>query len=104
LPLNQMEEKLVDIWKEVLKKDRIGTEDNYFSLGGDSLKAIQLVILIEKQFQVYIEAGDVYAYPCIKKLAALIIDRNGMGSLEILKEGYHKIEQIKQSIFRNAAQ
>ena len=35
----ETEEKLLDIWKQLFGYENIGIEDNYFSLGGDSLIA-----------------------------------------------------------------
>ncbi|UAA37209.1 amino acid adenylation domain-containing protein [Paraneptunicella aestuarii] len=42
-PENQIEEKLCEIWQDVLKLERVGTQDNFFALGGDSIISIQLV-------------------------------------------------------------
>lgn len=48
-PRNDIEQKLADIWSDVLKidQDKIGIHDNFFHLGGNSLLAIQLVSRIE---------------------------------------------------------
>jgi amino acid adenylation domain-containing protein/non-ribosomal peptide synthase protein (TIGR01720 family) len=42
-PRTLVEEKLVDIWKKVLGVDCVGVDDNFFSLGGDSILTIQAV-------------------------------------------------------------
>jgi aryl carrier-like protein len=42
-PRLPMEEKLADIWAEVLGLDRVGVRDNFFDLGGDSIGSIQVV-------------------------------------------------------------
>ncbi|MBN2535370.1 MAG: amino acid adenylation domain-containing protein [Spirochaetales bacterium] len=41
--VSEMENVLVDVWKKVLGKDGIGINDNFFQIGGDSIKAIQMV-------------------------------------------------------------
>ncbi|MDQ0175265.1 non-ribosomal peptide synthetase [Bacillus chungangensis] len=41
-PRNDIEEKLVELWREVLEVEAIGINDNFFHLGGDSIKAIQV--------------------------------------------------------------
>ena len=41
-PRNKTEEILVSIWEDVLKQKKIGIHDNFFTLGGDSLRAIKL--------------------------------------------------------------
>jgi amino acid adenylation domain-containing protein/non-ribosomal peptide synthase protein (TIGR01720 family) len=40
---NDLEQTLVQIWQDVLKQPRIGIDDNYFELGGDSILSIQIV-------------------------------------------------------------
>jgi acyl-CoA synthetase (AMP-forming)/AMP-acid ligase II len=42
-PRNQVEVDLAEIWKDVLRVDRVGVRDNFFSLGGDSLKATAVI-------------------------------------------------------------
>ncbi|MBS4742087.1 non-ribosomal peptide synthetase, partial [Bacillus velezensis] len=41
-PETEMETLLSDIWQEVLGLDQIGVSDNFFTLGGDSIKGIQM--------------------------------------------------------------
>jgi amino acid adenylation domain-containing protein/non-ribosomal peptide synthase protein (TIGR01720 family) len=42
-PIGLLEEQLASIWKEILKIEKIGRDDNFFSLGGDSIVSIQMV-------------------------------------------------------------
>ncbi len=42
-PRNAAEQTLLDVWQDVLKRDDIGIEDNFFDLGGDSIIAMQIV-------------------------------------------------------------
>ncbi|XP_055308908.1 uncharacterized protein LOC129572832, partial [Sitodiplosis mosellana] len=42
-PQGEMEEKLVDIWSELLSIDRISRHDNFFALGGHSLLVVRLL-------------------------------------------------------------
>jgi amino acid adenylation domain-containing protein len=43
LPLDEVEENLLMVWQKVLGKENLGVEDNYFALGGDSLRVVQVV-------------------------------------------------------------
>lgn len=47
-PQTELEKKLTELWKENLDITDIGTTDNYFAMGGDSLKAIRLMSRIEE--------------------------------------------------------
>ena len=38
---------LVEIWKDVLGVNKIGINDDFFSLGGDSIKAIQILARVK---------------------------------------------------------
>jgi amino acid adenylation domain-containing protein/FkbM family methyltransferase len=42
-PLSPVEEQLARIWAEVLKRDSVGSSDNFFDLGGDSILVMQIV-------------------------------------------------------------
>ncbi|MDZ8188239.1 MAG: amino acid adenylation domain-containing protein [Nostoc sp. ChiSLP02] len=43
LPRTPIEEKLVQIWQQVLRVEQIGVHDNFFELGGDSILSIQII-------------------------------------------------------------
>jgi amino acid adenylation domain-containing protein len=46
-PRNSREQLLAEIWREALQLDTVGVHDNFFSLGGDSIRALQLVRLAQ---------------------------------------------------------
>ncbi|UHA75798.1 amino acid adenylation domain-containing protein [Paenibacillus sp. 481] len=65
-PANDLEQKLVNVWQELLRISTVGVEDNFFELGGHSLKAIALVAQLKREFEV--DVSDVFAYPTIRQL------------------------------------
>lgn len=71
-PSNEFESKLAAIWQELLGVRRIGVEDNFFSLGGHSLRAAHLVTKIHEAFHVSIALKEVFQAPTIKQLAQRI--------------------------------
>ncbi|OHT47031.1 non-ribosomal peptide synthetase [Flavobacterium tructae] len=71
-PSNEIEEKLVAIWEEVLQKTKIGVSDIFFALGGHSLKATQVISKIQKEFNIKIELKELYKEPTITNLAGYI--------------------------------
>ncbi|MFC2146410.1 amino acid adenylation domain-containing protein, partial [Acidobacteriota bacterium] len=75
-PGNELEEKLVGIWSEVLtvKKERIGINSSFFDLGGSSLKATLLVSRIHKAFNTRVSLLDVFKTPTIEGLSKIIIE------------------------------
>jgi aryl carrier-like protein len=42
-PRNAIEERLADIWQQLLKVPRVGVHDNFFELGGDSILAVRFI-------------------------------------------------------------
>ncbi|WP_273826187.1 non-ribosomal peptide synthetase [Pseudomonas asplenii] len=48
-PTDGLEQWLADIWAQVLKVDRVGREDNFLALGGDSLSALQITVRVREQ-------------------------------------------------------
>ncbi|AET61188.1 iturin a synthetase a [Paenibacillus terrae HPL-003] len=42
-PRNDVEEALANVWQDVLRRDQVGIQDNFFLLGGDSIKAVQVI-------------------------------------------------------------
>lgn len=46
-PLTELEQEVSLLWKETLKTDSVGLEDDFFQLGGDSLSAVQLLARLE---------------------------------------------------------
>ncbi|MDP4176697.1 MAG: condensation domain-containing protein, partial [Bacteroidota bacterium] len=62
------EKKLADVWKEVLKLEKVGLDDNFFELGGDSIMSIQ-VIAKSNQAGIKITPKQMFMYPTIRGLA-----------------------------------
>lgn len=66
--LDSNEDKLIQIWKNILKVDNITIDDNFFDIGGDSISAIQLQIEAVK-YNLEFQYADIFNYPTIRQLA-----------------------------------
>ncbi|AMP99120.1 Nonribosomal peptide synthetase [Pedobacter cryoconitis] len=71
-PVTPAEEKLVEIWKEVLQITEVGTNDNFFELGGHSLLALNIVNRINTEFSCAIDVSLFFKMVTLKDLAELI--------------------------------
>lgn len=69
--LNSDEEKLLQIWKNILKIDEISINDNFFDIGGDSVAAISMQIEAVK-YGLEFEYSDIFSFPTIKQLSGKI--------------------------------
>ena len=62
-PSNPIEAELVEIWQDVLQRDDIGTSDDIFDLGGDSIKAIRILSKVTKRFNIKLELTALFGEP-----------------------------------------
>lgn len=69
---NEREKALVDIWSEVLKREKIGIDQNFFEIGGSSLLLVQVYSKLRERFKWNILPVDLYQYPTIKALAEYV--------------------------------
>ena len=70
-PRNKTEETMARVWEKVLELERVGIKDNFFNLGGDSIKAIQVVSKLNS-YQLKLELKDIFEHPFIEELSAYI--------------------------------
>jgi amino acid adenylation domain-containing protein len=68
-PRSEVEAKLCEIFTEVLGRERIGVDDNFFRLGGHSLLAAQAALRIKSAFGVGLELRAFLAAPTVAALA-----------------------------------
>lgn len=73
LPINETEQQLVSIWKDVLDIDRVSVKDNIFLLGGNSIHLIQLATRIHSVFSVELSIFDLFSLPVLKDQANKIL-------------------------------
>jgi len=101
-PAEGIERALADIWKEILKIERAGAQDNFFVLGGNSLKAILMASRIHKAFHVVIPLVDIFKMPTIQKLADAIrkADKASFPGLEpIEKKDYYELSYNQKRLW-----
>jgi acyl transferase domain-containing protein/acyl carrier protein len=71
-PGSQLEQRLAEIWQAFFGIEQIGIHDDFFELGGDSLKAITMISKIHKEFNVKISLAQMFNAANIRKLAGFI--------------------------------
>ncbi len=73
-PRNPLEEALADMWKELLGVERVGIHDNFFDLGGDSLKAAIFVNRLQEFLGEIVYVVVLFDAPTIAELASYLIE------------------------------
>jgi len=71
-PQDELEVRLVELWKQVLEARPIGRCDDFFALGGDSLSAVRVAVAMEKAFDRHFPPGLLLETPTIELLARRI--------------------------------
>jgi amino acid adenylation domain-containing protein len=74
-PRTQSEQTLADIWKEVLGVERVGINDNFFSLGGHSLMVGQAISRISKELGVDLPVRALFEAPTVAQLNVAVLKR-----------------------------
>ncbi|OMQ08158.1 non-ribosomal peptide synthetase [[Flexibacter] sp. ATCC 35103] len=96
---NENEEKLVALWERIIGIKHISTTDNFFAIGGDSIKAIQLVVEIKKEFNSELNVADIFEHQTIIDLSTQIEKNKGKNTTEeYLNIGYEKINQFRIAV------
>jgi len=99
-PHNEMETQLAQSWEHVLNRKPIGINDNFFALGGDSIKAIQIISHL-KQKKLKLDIRHLFMYPTIAELAGYIsIDSSAYENQHVIK-GFVPLTAIQSWFFEN---
>ena len=71
-PRTALEKQLVAIWEKVLGISPVGIQDDFSELGGDSLRAVEMALTIEKTCGTRVPVGKFYELPTIEAVAKYI--------------------------------
>ncbi|MGH7835363.1 MAG: non-ribosomal peptide synthetase, partial [Candidatus Binatia bacterium] len=98
---SNVEQKLVQIWEEVLDIRPIGIHDNFFDLGGHSLAATRVVSNVLKNFQLELSLQSLFQSPTVAQMASVITE-NQPKNLD--EENLHRILVELESLSDDDAQ
>lgn len=80
-PSSQKEKQLAALWRELLQLDKVGINDNFFDLGGNSLLAVKTVVRLRQDHQYELPVTKLYQFPTVKGIVGYL-DRAG----EVIKK------------------
>lgn len=69
-PQNEIQEIILDAWKEVLEIENIGIDENFIRIGGNSLHAISITSRLKRIFELDLSITEIFNYPTIIKYAS----------------------------------
>jgi hypothetical protein len=79
--LSALEQRLADAWFDVLGVRPDRAEDNFFSLGGESLRAMRLISRVRETFGVSLSLSGVFRAPTLRSLAGIIALNGSCGRI-----------------------
>jgi amino acid adenylation domain-containing protein len=81
-PRTSVEQRVVEIYEEVLRLDRVGIHDNFFEIGGHSLLATQVISRVRAVFGVEMGLGSIFEEATAAGLAGRIEEATKAGAVE----------------------
>lgn len=83
-------QKIADIWGEILGYNKINIHDNFFSLGGDSIMAVQIIDNLKRELNLQINLNEFLKNPTLYEMSSLV-------SKDSEKNIYSKFQKTKKS-------
>ncbi len=78
-PRTEVEAHLAAVWRDVLRLDRVGRDDNFFTLGGDSLLLVEVHARLRERFEA-LSIVTLFEYPTIRALARFLREEETPGA------------------------
>lgn len=97
-PENEKENLILQIWQEILGKENIGVRQNFFELGGNSIKAMKFISVAEKR-GLKIQLPDIFRYNTIETIAkvATFSDNVDLKNAKRLEEWIEMMDSYEYS-------
>lgn len=99
-PQSIIQKEIYNVWREVLEKEKIGINDDFYSLGGNSLKAIILVSKLEKVFNKNISMVDFFENLTIRSLEKIleeqkkVCDKQMVNNISVIRHSGHATKSL----------
>ncbi|MDX7988705.1 amino acid adenylation domain-containing protein [Xenorhabdus sp. 12] len=100
-PRNALETQLCTLWQDVLRLERIGIEDNFFRIGGDSIVSIQLVSKL-RQAGFSLQVKSIFEAPTVAQLSQWLLQTSSTEKIvaeQGLLNGEFDLLPIQQDFF-----
>jgi amino acid adenylation domain-containing protein len=85
-PRDDVERRIIEVWKTVLKRETIGPEDDFFSLGGHSLLCVQVVARIGRAFDVELPLRAMFTHRTPAEFAEVVAGARAGGQPKLARQ------------------
>lgn len=94
-PRTETQQKLVEIWKKHLELEQVGIRDNFFNVGGDSVKVLSLLYDINKEFGIEFKVENLYENENIEKFSQLLEQQPDSPTTDESKAVVEELDDLK---------
>ncbi len=101
-PRDEREEKLLEIWREVLNIEEISIDDSFFELGGNSLNLMNLILNISEVFAVDINLEQIVLENTIERQAEFIkhaLKEPAVTIPRATQRGYYRASSVQERLY-----
>ena len=74
-PATPIEETLLAMVRELLEREAISVDDNFFLIGGHSLLGMQLLVRVRQLYDVDLTLRELFASPTVRRMAAIVEEK-----------------------------
>ncbi len=89
LPQTKAEQGIATVWQDVLQLEKVGIHDNFFDVGGHSLRMVEVCSKLKEHFGPELSIVELFQYPTIHTLASFLSQEHPE---ESLSQGYKRAE------------
>lgn len=91
--LQAIEEKLHEIWQLILGHNQFSLLDQFFTIGGDSKLAVNMMMVLEEEFSIDIEVSHIFSHQTIQQLSRFLAKQLNVALPEVAKESDARTDQ-----------
>nr|QEO74623.1 condensation domain-containing protein [uncultured bacterium] len=99
-PQTDLERTIAGVWREVLGLERVGTNDNFFDLGGHSLAMAQVHARLREVLETDVVVVELFKYPTVGSLAQYFVRRQERASRSPAQQTDDRVRKRREVISR----
>jgi amino acid adenylation domain-containing protein len=101
-PRTPIEKSIANIWEQQFGMAKIGIQDDFFELGGDSLKAIAMISRIHQELNARVRLNEFFTRPTIETLSEYITSSEKGGYVSMVpveKKEYYTLSSAQKRLY-----
>ncbi|MGF6848131.1 amino acid adenylation domain-containing protein/thioester reductase-like protein [Chitinophaga sp. W3I9] len=98
-PVTDMEITVAAIWESVLGRKAINNTDNFFDIGGNSVRVAPVVTALGRRLSLKVYMRDVYQFPVLKDLAQTLTARQAQADTIVMEEDVEPYIALQQDVY-----